>query len=455
MPAYKNDEDIVIKIESFEDQEKPTPMKYTPPATDAGRTEGKDMLTVKVDTAGMRDRLADTEVSTPKTIIIVNADDLRSAQNGGGDNTETTAPKVEKDETPDTSVMIPMEGQIYISEIMFAGGDFLPQWIEISNGSRTEQVNLSGWTLTIENATADADVFVRTKAKFRIPEGTKIDPSGQHDTPSTLLVVAKQGRTNLDGRMANDQVVNLDISRRRHALLSGVAFKIVLAPPAGSMVPEQAAARTVAMDVVGNLADDGSARWALPTNERGPRSSMIRRHARVSMDPAAPQDGEMMDSWVLASDTEVTVPTNLGAHSYYGFPTDVGTPGFRTGGALPVELSHFHPARDKQTGAVVIMWSTQSELNNAGFFIKRSQQPDGQFKVINATIIPGAGTTGERQFYTYTDTTAQPNVVYYYQIEDVSFDGNRQTLTRGIRLKGHVGAVGKGTATWGELKKFQ
>ena len=52
-----------------------------------------------------------------------------------------------------------------------------------------------------------------------------------------------------------------------------------------------------------------------------------------------------------------------------------------------------------------------------------------------------------------TDTTAQPNVVYYYQIEDVSLDGNRQTLTRGIRLKGYIGAAGKATTLWGELKR--
>ncbi|CAI8011952.1 hypothetical protein GBAR_LOCUS7671 [Geodia barretti] len=71
-------------------------------------------------------------------------------------------------------------------------------WIEISNGSRTEQVNLSGWTLTVENATADADVSVGSKAVFTIPEGTKIDPSGQSDTPSTILVVTEQGRNNID-----------------------------------------------------------------------------------------------------------------------------------------------------------------------------------------------------------------------------------------------------------------
>ena len=187
-------------------------------------------------------------------------------------------------------------------------------------------------------------------------------------------------------------------------------------------------------------------------NESGGRSSIIRRHVPVSMGPSEPKDGEMMDSWVLASDASLVEPMHLSAHSYYGFPTDVGTPGFRAGGALPVELSHFRPARD-EAGTVVITWSTQSELNNAGFFIKRCQRRDGQFQIINAAMIPGAGTTSEKQFYTYTDTTAQPNVVYYYQIEDVSLDGDRQTLTRGIRLKGHIGAVGKATTLWGELKR--
>ena len=49
----------------------------------------------------------------------------------------------------------------------------------------------------------------------------------------------------------------------------------------------------------------------------------------------------------------------------------------------------------------------------------------------------------------YEDTTAQSNVVYYYQIEDVSLDGDRRTLTCGIRLRGHVGTAGKTTTLWG------
>ena len=389
---------------------------------------------------------------------------------------------------------IPKAGQIYISEVMFAGGGTLPQWIEISNGSRAEEVNLSGWTITVDNAAADADVSIGASATFTIPKGTTIDMSGQDDTPSTILVVTEKGRNSFSGPKAASQVIVLDepgsmteidlilagVTKGKYTLLSGMAFQITLAPPEPG-VDETAAEKTArltaekaetvaakttrqatearaaaerkkATDTVGNLGADGAAAWVLPMSEEGGRSSIIRRHVQVARGPSAPEDGTMMDNWVLASDTSFAQVTHIRAQSFYGAANDVGTPGFRPGGALPVELSHFRPARNKETGAVVITWSTQSELNNAGFFIKRSNQPDSEFKVINATMIPGAGTTSEKQFYTYTDTTAQPNVVYYYQIEDVSLDGNRQQLTRGIRLKGHVSVAGKATLTWGELK---
>ena len=373
------------------------------------------------------------------------------------------------------------QGRVYVSEVMFAGGGTLPQWIEIANGDRATGFNLSGWTITVDNAISDVDVTVGARAKFTIPDGTMIDKSAQDDTPSTILVVTEEGRNNLDGPKASGQVINLDedneielinagVLRGKYTLLSDMAFLITLAPPspaatkapAGETAAQKtarqaqekkaSAERKAAMDMAGNLGTDGTAAWALPMDESGARSSIIRRHVQVARGPAAPEDGMMAENWILASNTSFAQVTHIRAQSYYGAPNDIGTPGFRAGGALPVELSHFRPTRDKATGQVVITWATESELNNAGFFIKRSQQRDGEFKVINATMIAGAGTTSEKQFYTYTDTTAQPNVVYYYQIEDISLDGNRQTLTRGIRLKGHIGAAGKTTTLWGELK---
>ena len=257
----------------------------------------------------------------------------------------------------DTSVMMPKVGQIYISEVMFAGGGTLPQWIEISNGSRSEQVNLSGWTLTVENATADADVSVGAKAVFTIPEGTKIYQSGQNDMPSTLLVVTEQGRNNLDGPMASSQILNLwtdqqtelillGVTKRRYSLLSGMAFMITLAPPVPIAVPaaatpapttaagiaakrtadaakkaadaKAALARKAATDMVGNLGAAGTATWALPGMDGDARSSILRGHVQVSIGAAEPEDGMMMDSWALASDTSFAQVTHIRASSYYG-----------------------------------------------------------------------------------------------------------------------------------------
>ena len=119
---------------------------------------------------------------------------------------------------------------------------------------------------------------------------------------------------------------------------------------------------------------------------------------------------------------------------------------------LPVNLSHF---RAEHTNAgVVLNWTTESEVDNAGFYIYRSETKNGEFKVVNATMIQGAGTTGERNEYTWTDTTAQPNTVYYYRIEDVSHAGVREQLAT-VRLRGLISAHGKLTTSWADLKTVE
>ena len=325
---------------------------------------------------------------------------------------------------------------IMITEIMVASNDGrLPQWIELSNVSATA-VSLSGWSLEIDNDSADADV---------VGESIEIDLGDvEIGADQVALVVSKESARNSgvgdgDGDLRADRIIDVqsDVSptNARYSLISEMGFMLSLIPPRTGAVRQPG-------DVVGNLGGG----WELPMSEGDDRSSLIRRE----MDDAAMATmGTDAAGWVLASNTGLS-----GAYraTYYGDADDVGTPGYDAGGALPVELSAFNAGRDRVTGAVVITWSTQSELNNAGFFIKRSQQTHGKFVIVNPTMIAGAGTTAEKQSYTFTDATADPNIVYYYQIEDVSLDGNRQTLTRAHRLKGHIGAAGKATRTWGELK---
>ena len=337
-----------------------------------------------------------------------------------------------------TPAPVAMPEDIMITEIMVDTGDGrLPQWIELTNVSGAE-VSLAGWSLQITNPGDDDEVIgssVSIDLSGTLGVGGGEDAGGTMGKSLLLVAGAARSSSNLAG---SDRVVDISSQvdqRGRYALISSTAFMIALVPPQETGVLKYG-------DIAGNLGADEA--WDIPMSEGG-RSSLIRREM---LDDGMATMGTAPNGWVLASGTALV----SGPTTWYGSDEDAGTPGYDAGGPLPVELSHFRPARDKQTGAVVITWATQSELNNAGFFIKRSQQRDGQFQVINATMVPGAGTTSEKQFYTYTDTTAQPNIVYYYQIEDVSLDGNRQTLTHGIRLKGHIGAAGKLTSTWGELK---
>ena len=103
--------------------------------------------------------------------------DLAAEEKAAADKAAAAVKKTESTGT------MPEDGQIYISEIMFAGGGILPQWIEISNGSRTEEINLSGWTITVDNAAADADVSIGASAKFTISDGTTIDMKWSAEDP--------------------------------------------------------------------------------------------------------------------------------------------------------------------------------------------------------------------------------------------------------------------------------
>ena len=121
----------------------------------------------------------------------------------------------------------------------------------------------------------------------------------------------------------------------------------------------------------------------------------------------------------------------------------------RGGEPLPVTLSSFKATRT--ANGAVINWTTESEQDNAGFNILRSRTKTGEFQKINVKLIQGAGTTGERSTYAWTDTTAKPNTVYYYRIEDVSHAGEHQVLTT-TRLRGFISAKGKMITQWGNFK---
>ena len=327
-----------------------------------------------------------------------------------------------------------LKGRITFSELMFAtnGGLFSqPQWIELYNNTpRAEKpVNLMGWKLVIEVR----DTGVR-------PRRSTIELV-EHPLASngTILLVTRNRRHSK--RITADQIYDLNqhqvearkLGLRENTVLGQQGFALQLFSPDGTLV-----------DTAGNLGKipgRDPLKWELPSGrtEDRARTSMVRRYKNRKA-----LDGTEKTSWIRAADMSLSV------NAYYGHKTDIGTPGFRSGGVNPVVLSQF---RASQTEAgVVLAWRTESELSNAGFNILRSQTAQGVFVKVNTTLVPGNGTTSERHTYTWTDTTAKPDIAYYYQLEEVSLSGDRRRLLR-VRMRGPLSPSGKSIQKWADLKK--
>ena len=331
------------------------------------------------------------------------------------------------------------KGAITMSEVMFdSAGGTLPQWIELYNTSKTEALNLNRWELEIQNRKSE-DLVGRPIVTLTLQEKL-IQPN------QTLLIVTGNARASSADVFPADRVYNLielheknlRIKTPRDTFLSVEGFYLKLTDSTGALVDEIG-------NTDGDRRTDDNPAWALPvplSEVEGMRSSLVRRY-----DKGVARDGTSREGWALAANFAKFKADGL----HYGHADDIGTPGYRQGGALPVELSSFTLTRT-ESGAVVVTWTTESEVDNAGFNLRRSLTRDSGYTLLNPALIAGAGTTGERQTYTFIDTSAKPGVEHYYQIEEVSFGGKPETLvTR--RLRGPVSPAHRALTTFGEVKQ--
>ena len=376
------------------------------------------------------------------------------------------------------------DGHIIISELMLTQGNRgYPQWIEIRNTSKTTGVDLhfdtddsgirQGWSLVIENHNSglwdERKLPLNVEINFQ-DLGIRYIPPNQ-----TILIVSYEGRNS--GEFPDHRVASIWDStvarsafgmevRKNPFLNAEGGFLIQLVDGSGDVTDEVGNLVGKSASARGSIRFDGPFSWNWPTDltEENYRTSLIRlKHRDGSPRVGTPNravDGDLTGAvlrlgargrpvgyaWVHAVDTAFYQVQE----TWYGNSNDYGTPGYIRGTPLPVSLSFFRPTLEN--GEVIIRWTTESELDNAGFNILRSNNRINGFKQVNTALIQGAGTTGERSTYKWIDTAVKPGIVYYYQIEDVSFAGERQVLTT-ARLKGLISAKDKLTTTWSELKR--
>lgn len=153
---------------------------------------------------------------------------------------------------------------------------------------------------------------------------------------------------------------------------------------------------------------DGGTNWPDPTG-----ASMV-------FTGTSGDDNNDFNFWTTASTRESSYLNNGNS--------DVGSPG--TNGSdqsLPVSLSSFTAkAGDSK---VTLTWITESEVDNLGFILERSQSQNGEYQVIasyqSEEALQGAHSSNERNTYYWIDSHVFNGITYWYKLIDVDINGVR------------------------------
>ncbi|MCY4402925.1 MAG: leucine-rich repeat domain-containing protein [Candidatus Poribacteria bacterium] len=321
-------------------------------------------------------------------------------------------------------------GKVVFSELMLTHLGKYPQWIELYN-TTDQDIDIDKWKIVGR--------FLDDTETVHLLESQVISKSFTIKSKETGLIVNYSIPNSRDRISIGLVDKTYDLQSETQNLFNYQGLVLELQDAEGKPI-----------DRIGNLNVENDIVWEIPIRVRNRRISLIRRLKTMRSQVYNFTLGVKKFGWFPAD--RVNGITADEHQYYYGRYTDIGTPGYRTenGDVLPVTLSSFIPQLNKD-GTIRLSWVTESEIDNAGFNILRGQSKQGPFVKVNAKLIQGAGTTSERSVYTWTDTTAKPNIAYFYQIEDVSFAGIRQTLAT-ARLKGMISANNRLTTLWGQMK---
>jgi hypothetical protein len=72
---------------------------------------------------------------------------------------------------------------------------------------------------------------------------------------------------------------------------------------------------------------------------------------------------------------------------------------------------------------VILKWTTESEIDNAGFNLYRSEAEGGEYVKINDSLIPAEGSSTQGASYQYVDSNVKNRTTYYYKLEDIDING--------------------------------
>ncbi|MCX5885574.1 MAG: hypothetical protein NT096_06665 [Proteobacteria bacterium] len=119
---------------------------------------------------------------------------------------------------------------------------------------------------------------------------------------------------------------------------------------------------------------------------------------------------------------------------YHSPPTQLDFSGYGITSIGGIAGSHFQaeePTLIKLTSftatasnrKVILSWTTESEIDNAGFNLYRAESKDGEYVKINPALIPAQGSATQGATYEFVDENVRLRETYWYKLEDIDLNG--------------------------------
>ena len=90
-------------------------------------------------------------------------------------------------------------------------------------------------------------------------------------------------------------------------------------------------------------------------------------------------------------------------------------------GTTVINLSSF--AATPKAGKIILGWQTETEIDNAGFNLYRSEPENGNYTKINTSLIPAKVSSTQGANYEFIDNDVKNRKTYYYNLEDIDLNG--------------------------------
>jgi photosystem II stability/assembly factor-like uncharacterized protein len=89
--------------------------------------------------------------------------------------------------------------------------------------------------------------------------------------------------------------------------------------------------------------------------------------------------------------------------------------------ATLITLSSFTATPSNRS--VILKWTTESEIDNAGFNLYRAESEDGDYVKINGSLISAEGSATQGATYQFIDNAVKNRTTYFYKLEDIDIYG--------------------------------